>query len=76
MTQKKFDLAKSMGLKINSTVQRGPQGQNAGASAKRAGGSKLLGALLGNAPASTDADAATPAAKPAKPATKGPVKRK
>lgn len=50
MTQTKFELQKRRGLKIDAGVRRGPPaGKQVGAQGKRsAGGSKLLGALLGN----------------------------
>lgn len=68
MTQKKTDLEKLKGLKINSTVRRGPPGsrQTAPSGKRGAGGSKLLGALLGKAPAVDTADgaASTDADKP------------
>ena len=56
MTLKKFDLAKQQGLKINSGVRRGPPtGNGVGTQGKRnAAGSKLLGSLLGKAPAQTE----------------------
>lgn len=59
MTLKKFDLAKQQGLKINSGVRRGPPtGNGVGTQGKRnAAGSKLLGSLLGKAPAQTGAEA-------------------
>ncbi|VVE29981.1 hypothetical protein PIN31009_03571 [Pandoraea iniqua] len=59
MTLKKFDLAKQQGLKINAGVRRGPpSGNGVGAQGKRnPTGSKLLGSLLGKAPAPADADA-------------------
>ncbi|MBN4665154.1 hypothetical protein HUS70_21200 [Pandoraea nosoerga] len=49
MTQTKFELQKRRGLKIDAGVRRGPPtGRRVGAQGKRgAGGSKLLGALLG-----------------------------
>ncbi|AKM32031.1 hypothetical protein AB870_20850 [Pandoraea faecigallinarum] len=49
MTQTKFELQKRRGLKIDAGVRRGPPtGKTVGARGKRgAGGSKLLGALLG-----------------------------
>ncbi|VVE56601.1 hypothetical protein [Pandoraea anhela] len=49
MTQTKFELQKRRGLKIGAGVRRGPPtGKQVGAQGKRsAGGSKLLGALLG-----------------------------
>ncbi|AJP57302.1 hypothetical protein UC34_10365 [Pandoraea vervacti] len=49
MTQTKFELQKRRGLKIDAGVRRGPPtGKTVGAQGKRgAGGSKLLGALLG-----------------------------
>jgi hypothetical protein len=57
MTQTKFELQKRRGLKIGAGVRRGPPtGKQVGAQGKRgAGGSKLLGALLG-----APADDATP----------------
>ncbi|WP_353192080.1 hypothetical protein [Pandoraea pnomenusa] len=63
MTQTKFEIQKRRGLKIDAGVRRGPPtGKQVGTQGKRtAGGSKLLGALLG-APAdesnAADADQA------------------
>lgn len=49
MTQTKFEIQKRRGLKIDASVRRGPPtGKQVGTQGKRgAGGSKLLGALLG-----------------------------
>ncbi|VVE71181.1 hypothetical protein PCA31118_03765 [Pandoraea captiosa] len=62
MTQTKFELQKRRGLKIDAGVRRGPPtGKTVGAQGKRgAGGSKLLGALLGTpSEATTGADVDT-----------------